>query len=395
MLCCFSMAKRHEDRKPGQRLSRGTDAPRGGKPRGGGRSSGPARGPRPERSDRSDRSDRGDRREGPPRTGRGERPARPFGAKPTRKPALRKSGIRVTAKAAREVDDGKVRLNRFLAMAGVCSRRAADELIASGSVEINGTTVTELGFRLDPATDDVVVDGERVRQEKKVYVLFNKPTNVVCTSARNEQKKRVIDFLPEVKGRLFTVGRLDLDSEGLILLTNDGDFAQKLTHPRYGVPKTYSVTVRGRIGQKELEKARGGVWLAEGPTQGMEIKVEHSAHEKSFLKVILREGKNREIRRVFAKLDLPVLDLKRIRIGELSLHGLKVGDWRFLLAHEIQGLLDVSAAGAGGAVDAAPTAEQAADATTRSQWNAGKKRAPKKPKPDGDDDSDFGDGGDE
>ena len=392
MLFALSMAKRHEDRKPGQRLSRGTDSKRGGKPQGGGRGAGPARSPRGGRGAAQDRSDGG---YGPQR---GDRSARPFGKRPVRGGGVRKSGIKVTAKAAREVDDGKVRLNRYLAMAGVCSRRAADELITSGSVEVNGKTITELGFRLDPAVDEVVVDGERVRQEKKVYVLFNKPTGVVCTNARNEQKKRVIDFLPAVKGRLFTVGRLDLDSEGLILLTNDGDFAQRLTHPRYGVPKTYSVLVRGRIGQKEIEKARGGVWLSEGPTQGMQVKVERAGNERSSIKVVLHEGKNREIRRVFAKLDLPVLELKRIRIGELNLHGLKPGDWRFLLAHEIKELLDLSAAAAG---EAAPAAD-VADAATRSAWNSGKstgkkaapkKPAPKKPEPeDGGDDSDVDDG---
>ena len=227
-------------------------------------------------------------------------------------------------------------------MAGVCRRRAADELIERGSVEVNGKVVKELGFRVDPTTDKVAVDGEGVRQEKKVYVLFNKPTNVVCTSARHEQKKRVIDFLPEVKGRLFTVGRLDLDSEGLILLTNDGDFAQRLTHPRYGVPKTYQVVVRGRIGDKEIEKARGGIWLAEGPTQGMQIKVERASNDRSTIKVVLREGKNREIRRVFARLELPVLELKRVRIGDLSLYGLKTGEWRFLQLDEVKALLSTS-----------------------------------------------------
>lgn len=339
------MAKRHEDRKPGARFSRSEGPARKGPP---------PRGGRPTRNNRSDRSDEPESEGGPSRpTGSGRvkngppaayrgagRPAggkRPFGKVPTRK-----SGIRVTKRPAREVDDGKVRLNRFLAMAGVCSRRAADELIESGSIEVNGKTITELGFRVDPQKDKVAVDGEGVRQEKKVYVLFNKPTNVVCTSARNEQKKRVIDFLPEVKGRLFTVGRLDLDSEGLILLTNDGDFAQRLTHPSYGVPKTYQVVVRGRIGDKDIEKARGGIWLAEGPTQGMQIKVERASNDRSTLKVVLREGKNREIRRVFARLDLPVIELKRIRIGDLSLYGLKTGEWRFLQLDEVQGLLTTS-----------------------------------------------------
>ncbi len=254
-------------------------------------------------------------------------------------PLRRKSGIRVTPAATqREVQDGKVRLNRYLAMAGVCSRRAADELITGGRVEVNGTPAQELGLRIDPKVDEVAVDGEPVRQEKPVYVLFNKPTNVVCTNARHEQKKRVIDFLPDVRGRLFTVGRLDLDSEGLIIVTNDGGFAQRMTHPRFGMPKTYSVQLRGRIAQRDLDKARGGVWLAEGPTAGMEVKVERAGNDRSSLRVVLREGKNREIRRVFAKLGFPVLELKRIRIGDLTLHGLKPGEWRFLAADEVADL---------------------------------------------------------
>jgi len=223
-------------------------------------------------------------------------------------------------------------------MSGVCSRRAADELIAAGRIEVNGELQRELGVRVDPLQDDVRFDGKRVKPEKSVYVLFNKPKGVVCTNARHEQKKRVIDFLPTVRGRLFTVGRLDLDSEGLILLTNDGDFAQEMTHPRFGVPKLYSVVLRGRVTQEEIGKARGGVWLAEGPTAGMRIRVERVARDRTYLKVTLREGKNREIRRVFAKLDHPVISLKRIRIGALSLHGLAAGQWRFLQSNEVAGL---------------------------------------------------------
>jgi 23S rRNA pseudouridine2605 synthase len=234
--------------------------------------------------------------------------------------------------------DGKVRLNHFLAMSGVCSRRAADELIRGGRVEVNGELVTELGVRIDPQQDDVRYDGNRVQPERQTYVLFNKPAGVVCTNARHEQKKRVIDFLPTVKGRLFTVGRLDLDSEGLILLTNDGSFALEMTHPRYGVPKLYSVQLRGRLEQRDVDKARGGVWLAEGPTTGMHVKVERTGKDRTYLKVTLREGKNREIRRVFAKLGYPVIELKRIRIGDLNLHGLSAGEWRFLQRHEVDAL---------------------------------------------------------
>src|SRR6185369_8911908 len=157
-----------------------------------------------------------------------------------------------------------------------------------GRVEVNGGLVTELGVRVDPQKDDVRFDGSRVTPERPTYVLFNKPAGVVCTNARHEQKKRVIDFLPEVKGRLFTVGRLDLDSEGLILLTNDGSFALEMTHPRYGVPKLYAVLVRGRIEQRDIDKARGGVWLAEGPTAGMTVKIERTGKDRTYMKVTLR-----------------------------------------------------------------------------------------------------------
>lgn len=306
------MARRHDDRKPGERSPR-PGAGRGAKPAAG-------------------RPAAGRPGAGPPQRGRKPRPTR------------RGRGVVVTpAKATRpSADDGKVRLNRFLAMSGVASRRAADEVIAAGRVEVNGETVTELGQRIDPANDDVRVDGDRVRQEKPVYVLFNKPKGVVCTNARHEKKPRVIDYLPEVRGRLYTVGRLDMDSEGLIVLTNDGDFALRLTHPRYGVTKIYAVLVRGKVEQKALEKARGGVWLSEGPTSGMQIKIERIGKDRTYLKVMLQEGKNREIRRVFARLDHPVIALKRVRIGELSLHGLSEGKWRFLTKAEVNQLLATS-----------------------------------------------------
>jgi 23S rRNA pseudouridine2605 synthase len=308
------MARRHEDRAPGQRFRR---------------DGGPRR--------------RDDDRRGPPAGGPRSRPVRTS--------RRRQAGLVVTPAAppGTAAGDGKVRLNHFLAQSGVCSRRAADTLIREGRVEVNGELVTELGVRVDPQQDDVRFDGARVQPERATYVLFNKPAGVVCTNARHEQKKRVIDFLPTVKGRLFTVGRLDLDSEGLILLTNDGAFALEMTHPRFGVPKVYAVVVRGRIEQQDVDKARGGVWLAEGPTAGMNVKVERGGKDKTYMKVLLREGKNREIRRVFAKLGYPVLELKRIRIGELSLHGLSPGEWRFLQRHEVDALRATARAGGDGA----------------------------------------------
>jgi 23S rRNA pseudouridine2605 synthase len=315
------MARRHEDRKPGQRFERGAKK-------------GPARPGSSRPSLDRPRAD-GARSDRPPT-------ARPSKDRPVRKSKRREEGIVVGessvfggASAPAPAADGKVRLNHFLAMSGVASRRAADDLIRAGRVEINGKLVTELGVRVDPMHDDVRFDGSRLQAEKPVYVLLNKPAGVVCTNARHEQKKRVIDLLPTIRGRIFTVGRLDLDSEGLILVTNDGSFALEMTHPRYGVPKLYSVLVRGRLEAAAIEKARGGVWLSEGPTSGMELKIERVGKDRTYLKVTLREGKNREIRRVFAKLGYPVIQLKRIRIGPLNLHGLGDGDWRFLQAHEV------------------------------------------------------------
>mgnify|MGYP002623707564 CR=1 FL=1 len=288
------MARRHEDRKPGQRFARGAAPSR---PRSKPRAAGSRR---------------------------------------------RAEGLVVTPSdvlgEARPAADGRVRLNHFLAQCGVCSRRGADELIRAGRVEVNGELVTELGVRVDPRQDDVRFDGSRLEPEKAVYVLLNKPKGVVCTNARHEQKRRVIDLLPRIRGRVFTVGRLDLDSEGLLLVTNDGAFAQEMTHPRYGVQKLYAVLVRGRVDDATLDKARGGVWLSEGPTGGMQLRIERLARDRSYLKVTLREGKNREIRRVFAKLGHPVISLKRVRIGHLNLHGLGDGEWRFLQLHEVQAL---------------------------------------------------------
>ncbi|MEZ6038557.1 MAG: pseudouridine synthase [Planctomycetota bacterium] len=266
--------------------------------------------------------------------------------------ARRASGIVVTPsdvlgpqkRAPQDVGakDGKVRLNHYLAQCGVASRRHADELIESGRVEVNGEPVVELGVRVDPLVDDVRFDGARLQAEKHVYVLFNKPKGVVCTNARHEQKKRVVDLLPTIRGRIFTVGRLDMDSEGLLLVTNDGTFAQEMTHPSYGIGKLYSITVRGRVDDAVLGKARGGVWLSEGPTGGMQLRIERMTGDKSYLKVGLREGKNREIRRVFAKLGHPVLTLKRVRIGNLNLHGLGDGDFRFLRLDEVAKLRELA-----------------------------------------------------
>jgi len=236
-------------------------------------------------------------------------------------------------------DQGLVRLNAYLAQCGVASRRKSDELIAAGRIQVDGKVVRELGRKVDPLRHTVKVDSEVLRPERPTYVLLNKPKNVVCTNSIHEQKLRAIDLLTGVKGRLFTVGRLDADSEGLLILTNDGAFADRMTHPRYEVAKTYHVVVRGRIDANKLEKVKGGVWLSEGRVEGFQIRIKKRGQERSILEVTIREGRNREIRRVFARVGHPVLRLSRVKMGNLTLRGVGSGKWRFLRPPEIADLL--------------------------------------------------------
>ena len=287
--------------------------------------------------------------------GGGSKPSRRYGPSPksngpggrSRGPARRPGstrrvrGLVVTPAEGIEVPlDDSVRLNKMLADAGECSRRTADEWIAGGRVAVDGDIVTELGVRVNVATQTVEVDGRKIGKEKPAYVLFNKPRGVVCTNAKGEQRPRAIDYMPGVRGRLYTVGRLDADSEGLVILTNDGDFTQKVSHPSHGVPKVYAVLLRGRIDYESLNKARGGVWLSEGRTRGADIRIARQSRDRTYLKIEIREGKNREIRRVFARLGFPVISLKRVRIGDLTLHSLRAGGWRFLRQEEVRSVLN-------------------------------------------------------
>ncbi|MCB9880506.1 MAG: rRNA pseudouridine synthase [Planctomycetes bacterium] len=248
------------------------------------------------------------------------------------------------SKAPESHERGRVRLNQYIAQCGVASRRGSDELIAQGRVTVNGEVTTELGTKVDPIHDRIVVDDRVLEREKPTYVLLHKPQGFVCTNATHEQKPRAVDLLASVKGRLFSVGRLDVDSEGLILFTNDGDFSERMTHPRYGVPKNYEVVVRGRVEYEKLDKLRGGVWLAEGKTSGARIRIKRRGAERSYLDVEIREGKNREVRRMFSRIGYPVLRLKRTRIGPVTIRGLAKGRYRFLTKPEIDGLLAAASA---------------------------------------------------
>jgi 23S rRNA pseudouridine2605 synthase len=233
---------------------------------------------------------------------------------------------------------GMERLNKYLAHAGVGSRRHCDDLIAGGRVRIDGVVVRELGSRVDPEHQAVAVDNQPVQAERLVYWLVNKPRGYLCTNHDPAGRPRALDLVPHVLQRVYTVGRLDEDSEGLLLLTNDGDLAYKLMHPRFGVHKTYLVQVAGKPGRSDLEKLLQGVWLSDGHVKAKRVKRLRSQGESTWLEIVLAEGKNREVRRMLARLEHKVLRLKRTAIGPIHLDRLPRGKARKLKPDEVEAL---------------------------------------------------------
>ncbi len=230
------------------------------------------------------------------------------------------------------------RLQKVLAGAGLGSRRQCEELILAGRVEVDKEVVTKLGTKVSPFTQEIRVDGQVLKRPRHEYYALNKPDGVICTNRDPGGRQRVIDLIPNKDVRLFTVGRLDLHSEGLILLTNDGELANQLTHPRYGVEKVYRVMVAGIPEPEELKRIREGVYLAEGLVQPERIIVKSTYKKNAILEMTLREGRNREIRRVLARVGHKVLRLMRISIGPLRLGKLLPGESRRLTSAEVQAL---------------------------------------------------------
>ena len=229
------------------------------------------------------------------------------------------------------------RLQKILAAAGVGSRRQCEKLIEQGRVEVDGT-VARLGTTIDPNRCDIRVDDRRLRVSKPTYVVLFKPKGALCTNRDQQGRVRAVDLLPESLGRLFPVGRLDRDSEGLLLLTNDGALSERLTHPRYGVAKVYRVQVAGEVLPETVVKLRKGVHLAEGFAKVADIEIKGRHKQSTILDMTLTEGMNREIRRLFARLGHKVLALIRIAIGPIKLGKLAPGEWRHLTPHEVRRL---------------------------------------------------------
>jgi len=228
-----------------------------------------------------------------------------------------------------------VRLQRVLAAAGIASRRAAEELIVAGRVSVDGTVVRTLGTRVDPATARIEVDGERVGVRRdRTYLIMNKPTGVITSAADPFGRKTVLDLV-RTRGRVFPVGRLDSDTSGLLLLTDDGDLAHRLAHPRYGIEKVYIAKVSGQVEVATLRKLERGVHLEDGPARAVRTRLRGKASKTSQVEIVMAEGRKREVRRMLEALGHPVVELVRIAYGPIRLSGLVEGDVRALTVPEV------------------------------------------------------------
>ena len=236
------------------------------------------------------------------------------------------------------------RLQKFLASCGVASRRASEVIIADGRVKVNGKVVT------DPATkvvkgDTVMVDGKKVTPESsKVYIMLNKPCGVLSSAKDDRERTCVVDLVKGVDERLFPVGRLDYDTSGLILLTNDGDFMQKLTHPSYEIWRTYQAIVKGVPTQNKLDEIEKGIELEDGMTLPAHIDVIGYKGKNAKIEIVLREGRNRQVRRMMEAIGHPVLELKRVQLAALELGELKPGAWRYLRGKDFEALFGTEVA---------------------------------------------------
>jgi 23S rRNA pseudouridine2605 synthase len=237
------------------------------------------------------------------------------------------------------ITDTVVRLQKFLADAGVASRRTAEEIILAGRVAVNGRTVRLLGTKVDADHDKVAVDGKLIRAKKLVYVALNKPPGCVCSRKDELGRPTIYELIPREWDTVQTVGRLDYHSEGLIFLTNDGQFALRLTHPRYGIRKKYLAAVEGEVTPEMLEKFRRGIFHDGEKLKALAARIISGTRDKSVVELELGEGKNREVRRLFESQALTVKKLLRTQIGRIKLGELKPGNWRTLNAVEIKTLI--------------------------------------------------------
>lgn len=229
-----------------------------------------------------------------------------------------------------------VRLQKVLAHAGVASRRAAEKLIASGRIRVDGLVVTELGTKVDPRQSQVEVDGQRIIAETPVYIVLHKPRSVVSTMHDPEGRPAVRELLADVSARVYPVGRLDFGTSGVLFATNDGDFAEGLAHPRGSVPKTYVVKVHGEMQPKDLDGWRRGIALDDGKTLPAKVKLLRYEGDKTWLELTITEGRNQQVRRMGDATGFRVMRLARTAFAGVTSEGLRPGDWRYLTADELR-----------------------------------------------------------
>jgi 23S rRNA pseudouridine2605 synthase len=236
----------------------------------------------------------------------------------------------------------EMRLQKLIAGTGIASRRKAETLITAGRVTVNGKVVTELGTKVDPERDHVKLDGKHLSSVQPfVYLMLNKPKHVMSTLDDPGGRTTVKDYLRGVSVRVFPVGRLDFDSEGLMLLTNNGDLAQALLHPRYHVPKTYLIKVKGVLTDEEIRQLERGVRLEDGMTSPAIVKKIKKAEQNSWLEITIREGRKHQVKRMLESVGHPVIKLMRVRMGPLSLGNLESGEFRFLTDREANALREL------------------------------------------------------
>ena len=230
-----------------------------------------------------------------------------------------------------------MRLQKYIAKSGLTSRRKAEDLILQGRVKVNGQVVNEMGITVDPEEDVVMVDDKIINlEDRKIYIILNKPEGYVTTLSDRHSEKIVLDLIKGVKERIFPVGRLDKDTTGLLLMTNDGDLAYKLTHPSHIVWKEYIALVRGIPSNREIQRLKNGVIIDGRKTSPARVELIKTNNNSAVLKIIIHEGRNRQVRKMCEYVGHPVIKLKRVAIGDIKLGDLQIGSWRYLTDKEVE-----------------------------------------------------------
>jgi len=235
-----------------------------------------------------------------------------------------------------------VRLAKYLAQAGIASRRQAEELIRTGRIKLNGQVATDVATKVDIQKDRIEFDGVSVSPEQPVYILLNKPPGFLSTVADSRQRATVVQLVPNRAERIFPVGRLDQDTAGLLLMTNDGDFTNLMIHPRYKIDKRYEAVIEGNIGSEELGMLRNGICLDDGLTAPAQVRIIRSGTKESVIELVIHEGRKRQVKRMLAAVGHPVKKLTRTGLGFLNLDGVEEGRYRFLRQEEVDELVDLA-----------------------------------------------------